>query len=108
LLKLKSAAVPFILGANIGTTITAFIAALFNSNAAISVAIAHFLFNAIGVILFYLMPVVKELPGKTGRWIWEGSRSNIRLAGFLIPCSLLFAWFRFSLIYFNKDAVRNT
>jgi sodium-dependent phosphate cotransporter len=60
--KLKSAQ-PFILGANIGTTITAFIAALFNSNAAISLAIAHFLFNAIGVFIFYLIPIVKRIAG---------------------------------------------
>ncbi|MCW5909676.1 MAG: Na/Pi symporter [Cyclobacteriaceae bacterium] len=101
--KIKSAQ-PFILGANIGTTISAFIAALFNSNAAISLAIAHFLFNAIGVIVFYLVPIVNELPGKLADGLGRLTL-KYRLAGFLY---LLLTFFvvPFSLIYFNKDAVR--
>src|SRR6185436_8272688 len=55
--KLRSA-VPFILGANIGTTISAFLAAIVNSNTAISIAIAHFLFNLVGVLIFFFIPVV--------------------------------------------------
>jgi len=102
IVKIK-AAVPFVLGANIGTTITAFIAALFNSNAAISVAIAHFLFNAIGVILFYLVPVVKELPLKLADGLGRLTL-KYRLAGFLYLLLTFFA-IPFSLIYFNKDAV---
>ncbi|MCC6835554.1 MAG: Na/Pi cotransporter family protein [Cytophagales bacterium] len=102
IVKIK-AAVPFVLGANIGTTITAFIAALFNSNAAISVAIAHFLFNAIGVILFYLVPVVKELPLKLADGLGRLTL-KYRLAGFLYLL-LTFFVIPFSLIYFNKDAV---
>jgi solute carrier family 34 (sodium-dependent phosphate cotransporter) len=101
--KLKSA-LPFILGANIGTTITAFIAAMFNSNAAISIAIAHFLFNAIGVLIFFPIPYVKELP------IWlanELGRLTLRyrLVGFLYLL-LTFFFIPFSLIYLNKDAVK--
>lgn len=42
----------FIVGANIGTTITAIVAAIFKSEAAISLAFAHFLFNTFGMILF--------------------------------------------------------
>ncbi|MBX2897631.1 MAG: Na/Pi symporter [Cyclobacteriaceae bacterium] len=101
--KIK-AAVPFVLGANIGTTLTAFIAALFNSNAAISLAVAHFLFNAIGVILFYLIPFVKELPLKLSDGLGRITL-KYRLAGFLY---LLLTFFvvPFSLIYFNKDAVQ--
>ena len=53
IVNLKQAA-PFIMGANVGTTITAFIAAILqtNTSAAISIAIVHFLFNLIGVFLF--------------------------------------------------------
>ena len=43
---------PFILGANIGTTITAFFATLINSEAALVIAFAHLLFNLIGVAVF--------------------------------------------------------
>jgi len=42
-ISLKNA-FPFIMGANIGTTLTAFLAALFKSDAALTLAIVHFLF----------------------------------------------------------------
>ena len=69
---LKQAA-PFIMGANIGTTITAFIAAALNSNtsSAISIAIAHFLFNFIGVLLFFPIPVSEKTAHGVGRGPWE-------------------------------------
>lgn len=51
----------FILGANIGTTITAFIAAYSNSYSAISIAITHLLFNCIGVTIF-ILPGIREVP----------------------------------------------
>jgi sodium-dependent phosphate cotransporter len=98
------AAVPFILGANIGTTITAFIAASFNSNAAISIAIAHFLFNVIGVALFFPIPYIREFPiylaNKLGKLTLK-----YRLAGFLFLL-LTFFFIPFSLIYFHKNAVK--
>lgn len=101
--RIKSAQ-PFILGANVGTTITAFIAALFNSNAAISLAIAHFLFNAIGVIIFTLIPFIKDIPGMLANGLGRLTL-KYRLAGFLY---LLLTFFvvPFSLIYLNKDAVQ--
>ena len=46
-------AFPFIIGANIGTTFTALIAAISQSQAAISIAIAHLLFNLIGGALLF-------------------------------------------------------
>jgi sodium-dependent phosphate cotransporter len=101
--KLKLA-LPFILGANIGTTITAFIAAMFNSNAAISIAIAHFLFNAIGVLIFFPIPYVKELPIRLASWLGRLTL-RYRLAGFLYLL-LTFFFIPFSLIYLNKDAVK--
>ncbi len=98
------AAVPFILGANIGTTITAFMAASFNSNAAISIAIAHFLFNFIGVLIFFPIPFVKELPiflaNKLGKLTLR-----YRVAGFLFLL-LTFFLVPFSLIYFHKNNVK--
>lgn len=47
-------AFPFIIGANLGTTLTALIAASFSSEAAMSIAIAHLLFNLSGALLFML------------------------------------------------------
>lgn len=103
--KLRDA-VPFILGANIGTTLSAFLAAVMNSNVAISIAIAHVLFNLIGVVLFYLIPGLNEVPvalasglGRlTMRYRFIGF-AYLLVTFFLIP---------FSLIYFNRDAVQVT
>jgi solute carrier family 34 (sodium-dependent phosphate cotransporter) len=97
------AAVPFILGANVGTTITAFIAAMFNSNAAISIAIAHFLFNFIGVLIFMPVPYIKELPINLSNGLGRLTL-KYRLAGFLYLL-LTFFFIPFSLIYLNKDTV---
>lgn len=101
--RLKSA-LPFILGANIGTTITAFIAAMFNSNAAISIAVAHFLFNFIGVLIFFPIPYVKELPIKLANGLGKLTL-KYRLVGFLYLL-LTFFFIPFSLIYLNKDIVK--
>jgi sodium-dependent phosphate cotransporter len=100
--KLRSA-VPFILGANIGTTISAFLAAIVNSNTAISIAIAHFLFNLIGVLTFFPIPALREIPLRLAT---ELGRLTIRyrLAG-LLYLLVTFFFIPFSLIYFNRDAV---
>jgi solute carrier family 34 (sodium-dependent phosphate cotransporter) len=100
--RLKSA-VPFILGANIGTTITAFIAATFNSNAAISIAIAHFLFNLFGVLIFLPIPFVKDIPLKLANGLGRLTL-RYRLVGFSY---LLFTFFfiPFLLIYLSKGVI---
>jgi sodium-dependent phosphate cotransporter len=100
--KLRSAA-PFILGANIGTTISAFLAAIVNSNAAISIAIAHFLFNFIGVILFLIIPGLREIPLTLAAGLGRLTM-KYRLTGFLYLL-MTFFFIPFSLIYFNRDAV---
>ncbi len=100
--KLRKA-IPFILGANIGTTISAFLAAIVNSNAAISIAIAHFLFNLIGVVLFYVVPGVRELPIALATGLGRLTM-KYRLAGFLYLL-LTFFIIPFSLIYLNRNAV---
>lgn len=57
---------PFTLGANIGTCITALIAALgvvgVNSGFALQIALVHLLYNALGVLLIYGLPVLREIP----------------------------------------------
>ncbi len=96
-------AAPFIMGANVGTTITAFIAVAIHSNASasISIAIAHFLFNAIGVLIFLPLPVLGKLPVKLAEILGKVTQRYpvvyfvfILLTFFLIP---------FSLIYLNQN-----
>lgn len=98
--SLKDAA-PFILGANIGTTITAFIAAAFNSNSAISIAVAHFLINLFGVSLFLFIPYLREVPLKLSLGLGRLTR-KYRLVGFLYIL-VVFFFIPFSLIYLHKD-----
>ena len=98
-IKLRQAGA-FILGANIGTTITAFMASTFNSNAAISIALTHFLFNFIGVILFFRTPLLKEIPFKVATYLGKLTLRN-RLVGFLYLL-LVFFLIPFSLIYFSQ------
>jgi sodium-dependent phosphate cotransporter len=99
-------AVPFILGANIGTTLSAFLAAVVNSNTAISIAIAHFMFNFIGVIIFYALPGAREIPIALAQGLGRLTL-RYRLAGFLYLL-LTFFFIPFSLIYMNRDAVSLT
>lgn len=50
---------PYTLGANVGTTITAILAALITGNiAAVTVAFAHLLFNIAGIIIWWPLKVV--------------------------------------------------
>ncbi|HBK89736.1 MAG: Na/Pi symporter [Cyclobacteriaceae bacterium] len=103
--KLRSA-VPFILGANLGTTFSALLAALMNSQTAISIALAHVLFNLIGVLLFGLTPYIREIPVQLAQRLGRLTL-RYRLAG-LLYLLLSFFFIPFSLIYFNRDAVAVT
>ena len=54
---------PLIMGANIGTTVTAILASLATANiAAITVAFVHFLFNIIGVCCIYPIKPLRQIP----------------------------------------------
>ena len=64
---------PFTLGANIGTTITALLAATAITGAthavAHQIAIAHFLYNLLGVIVIYSIPWLRRIPMAGAEWI---------------------------------------
>jgi sodium-dependent phosphate cotransporter len=91
----------FILGANLGTTITALLAALFKSEAAMSLAIAHFLFNFIGTVLFLNIPYLSRLTTLISDRLGLLTLRN-RMTGFIY---ILFTFFiiPFTLIYFSTD-----
>lgn len=93
---------PYIMGANIGTTFTALLAALFHSNAAISLAIAHLLFNLIGVLLFFPFSFMRTIPIRLASKLGEFTIAN-RFVGFLYIL-LTFFFLPFALIYFNRNA----
>lgn len=100
---LLSKSFPFVMGANIGTTITALLAAFNKSDAAISLAFVHLLFNLIGVLVFLPFPILRRIPvllaSKFGALTLDS-----RMIGFSY---ILFTFFLmpFALIYFNKGYV---
>ena len=56
------AAFPVMLGANIGTTITAFLASLATGKAGLIIALVHVLFNMIGTIAIMVIPRARQIP----------------------------------------------
>lgn len=92
-------AFPFLMGANIGTTTTAIIAAaVSNSPAALAVAFCHLLFNVVGVFLIFPIPWIRSIPVRLARKLGMLTLKN-RLVGvgyvvvtfFIIPLGLLLA-----------------
>jgi sodium-dependent phosphate cotransporter len=56
-------AFPIMLGANIGTTVTALLASMAqDSSAALTIALVHVLFNVIGVVVVYPIRPVRSIP----------------------------------------------
>jgi sodium-dependent phosphate cotransporter len=102
IVSLRQAA-PFIMGANVGTTITAFIAAIIYANTptAVSIAIAHFLFNFIGVLIFFPISALRELPIRLASGLGELTM-KYRMAG-LAFLLLTFFIIPFLLIYFHQS-----
>ena len=91
---------PFTLGANLGTTVTAMLAALATGNiAAVTVAFAHLFFNLIGIALVYPLPPIRKIPLRLARALAElTSRSRlyavsyVALVFYIFPLLLIFLW----------------
>ncbi len=67
---------PFVLGANVGTTVTALLAALVLSgsgeaagHAALQVALAHLIFNCCGVLIFLPVQRIRHVPVRMAEWL---------------------------------------
>lgn len=66
------AAYPITLGANLGTTVTALLAALAVPGIeGLQVALVHLLFNVAGVLLLYPVPALRAVPLRLARWIGD-------------------------------------
>ena len=57
-----SSILPVTIGANIGTTATALLAALTGNVAGLAIALVHFLFNSMGLIIWYVHPSLRQVP----------------------------------------------
>ncbi len=76
---------PFTIGANIGTTVTAMLAALATgSPAGITVALSHLIFNLTGALLVYPIKAIRNLPLAMARALGNIAVHNRLLAGLYI------------------------
>lgn len=68
------AAIPILLGTNIGTTVTAIFASLGGTAPAKRAALIHVIFNVFGALLFMiiLIPYVRLIGYIETRWLWDG------------------------------------
>lgn len=82
-------AFPITIGANIGTTVTAFLAALAatgpHAQAAVTIALVHLLFNVTATLLIYPVPAIREIPLKAARWLADAAvRSRRWVLGYVV------------------------
>ena len=70
---------PFTLGANIGTCVTALLAATAvtgNAEAALQIAVIHLVYNFLGVVFIYGIPFLRDLPIHAAQWLGETASEN--------------------------------
>jgi len=71
---------PFTMGANIGTCITALLAATAVSGPtqvfALQIALVHLLYNVLGVLVFLYTPWLKDLPVRSAEWLGNKAELN--------------------------------
>ena len=91
---------PFTLGSNIGTCVTALLAATAviggNSLFALQIAIVHLLFNISGVLLIFGIPFMREIPPRCAEWLADFAGRKKRYAAcyvlgvfFLLPATFI-------------------
>jgi sodium-dependent phosphate cotransporter len=89
---------PFTLGANIGTTITALLAATAISGptalVALTISLVHVLFNLLAVLVIYGLPFLRELPIKAAEKLAQIGTKNKSLAlGYVLSVFFLIPGF---------------
>jgi sodium-dependent phosphate cotransporter len=96
-------AFPFLMGANIGTTVTALLAAVSQTEAALAVALCHLLFNVTGVLFLFPIRAIRNIPIWMSETLgyYAGKRRMVGVAYivitfFLIPFTLIYSTTDFS------------
>ena len=68
---------PYTLGANVGTTVTALLAAFATGSvAAVTVAFAHLIFNLLGIAIIFPVPAVRRIPIRLANLLASTSLKN--------------------------------
>lgn len=62
-------AFPVTLGANVGTTVTAILAALAGNVSGITIAFVHLLFNLCGILIIYPYKKIRTIPINLSKWL---------------------------------------
>ena len=88
---------PVTIGANIGTTATALLASMTGNIAGLTIALVHLIFNIMGMVILFPMPLLRELPLKCSRYLAtlvEKSKlygiAYIAIVFFILPLTLVF------------------
>jgi sodium-dependent phosphate cotransporter len=87
------------LGANIGTTVTAILAALATGPAGLTLALAHLIFNVTGTLIFFPIPIMREVPISFARALSEKAMQSkwyavLYVIGvfFILPLTTVVFW----------------
>ena len=103
LLRLERA-FPVTLGANIGTTVTGFLAAMavtgVNATAGLQIALVHLIFNLSGALMIYPIPAVRNIPLRISRRIARLAVRSRRLT--LVGVGLLFYGLPALAVFFSR------
>lgn len=68
---------PYCLGSNLGTTMTAMLAALATgSDVAVKAAFAHLLFNVFGILLIWPVRLIRNIPMRISEWMGRSAANN--------------------------------
>jgi sodium-dependent phosphate cotransporter len=79
-------AFPIMLGANLGTTVTALLASLAADRPeGLTIALVHLLFNMCGILLFYPIPAVRHIPIRLAEGLARKAQKNpLWVVGYLL------------------------
>jgi len=91
---------PFTLGANIGTTVTALLAAITGTVSALVAAFSHLLFNITGILIIYGIPLLRNIPLTLAE-----NMADIAVSKKYIPILylvIIFILIPFTIIYFSR------
>ena len=91
---------PFTLGANIGTTVTALLAAITGTVSALVAAFSHLLFNITGIVIIYCIPALRNIPLKCAEIISEQAVTKKYLP--LLYLFFIFILVPLCIIYFGR------
>ena len=84
-------AFPVTMGANVGTTVTAFMAALAvsgpNAAAGLEIALVHLLFNLSGIVIIYPVRAIRQVPLNLAQWLTRAALRSRKMTIFWLAAA---------------------